>query len=65
MRDAPWLNVLLDELISFPESRYSDQVDSVSQALSFEGAYDPGALADFYSNLADSYMFRYAMARGW
>jgi predicted phage terminase large subunit-like protein len=64
-RDAPWLNVLLDELISFPESRYSDQVDSVSQALSFEGAYDPGALADFYSNLANSYMFRYAMARGW
>lgn len=45
-RQAPWLRVFLDELLSFPESRYSDQVDSLSQALAFKGGYDPGALAD-------------------
>ena len=36
-KQAPWLRVLLDELLSFPESRHSDQADSVSQALAFQG----------------------------
>ncbi len=37
-KDAPWLRNFLDELLSFPESRHSDQVDSVSQALAYEGS---------------------------
>ena len=35
-KDAPWLRVFLDELLSFPESMYTDQIDSVSQALAFQ-----------------------------
>jgi predicted phage terminase large subunit-like protein len=35
-KDAPWLRTFLEELLSFPDSRHSDQVDSVSQALSYE-----------------------------
>jgi predicted phage terminase large subunit-like protein len=63
-RQAPWLRVFLDELVSFPEGPYSDQVDSLSQALAFKGGYDPGAIADFYESMAGSYMFRRAMFGG-
>lgn len=63
-RQAPWLRVFLDELESFPEGPYSDQVDSVSQALAFKGGYDPGAIADFYESMAGSYMFRRAIFGG-
>lgn len=63
-RQAPWLRVFLDELVSFPEGPYSDQVDSLSQALAFKGGYDPGAIADFYEAMAGSYMFRRAMFGG-
>ena len=61
---APWLRVFTDELLGFPECRYSDQVDSMSQALAFRPSFDLGA-ADIFASLTDSYMFRYAMARGW
>ena len=33
---APWLDELEAELFAFPGSRYDDQVDSISQALSYE-----------------------------
>ena len=33
---APWLADLETELFAFPNSRYDDQVDSVSQALSHQ-----------------------------
>lgn len=62
--DAPWLRVFLDELLSFPESPYSDQVDSLSRTLAFEGGYDPGAIADFLSSFTESYMFRYEWRGG-
>ena len=32
-RDAPWLDVFLNELLAFPNGRHDDQVDSVSQFL--------------------------------
>lgn len=32
-RNAPWLNEYINELISFPGSKYNDQVDSTTQAL--------------------------------
>ena len=32
-RHAPWLNSLKAELLGFPNARYDDQVDSISQAL--------------------------------
>lgn len=63
-RQASWLRVFLDELVSFPEGPYSDQVDSLSQALTFKGGYDPGAIGDFYESMAGSYMFRRAMFGG-
>jgi predicted phage terminase large subunit-like protein len=37
-KEAPWLRVFLEELLSFPESRHTDQVDSVSQALAYQGS---------------------------
>jgi predicted phage terminase large subunit-like protein len=38
---APWLEVLEDELFSFPQGRHDDQVDSISQALDDKGpSYD-------------------------
>lgn len=64
-RQAPWLKVFLEEILSFPESPYSDQVDSLSQALAFKDGYDPGVIADVLSGTTDSYMLRYAMAHRW
>lgn len=63
-REALWLRVFLDELVSFPEGPYSDQVDSLSQALTFKGGYDPGAIGDFYESMAGSYLFRRKMFGG-
>jgi predicted phage terminase large subunit-like protein len=39
-KDAPWLQLFLEELLSFPESMHSDQVDSVSQALAFKKPFE-------------------------
>jgi predicted phage terminase large subunit-like protein len=64
-REAPWLRAFLEEIISFPESPHSDQVDSLSQALAFKKPYDPGAIARGLSNWTDSYAVRYAMAQRW
>lgn len=61
-RQTPWLRTFLDELLSFPDSKYSDQVDSLSQALAYKGGYDPGAIVDFLESLTDSYAARYTMA---
>ena len=38
-KEAAWLKLFLEELLSFPESGHSDQVDSVSQALAFEAPF--------------------------
>jgi predicted phage terminase large subunit-like protein len=38
---APWLAALEAELLSFPQARHDDQVDSLSQALAFKAwGYD-------------------------
>jgi len=37
-KDAPFMPELLKELLSFPQSKTSDQVDSISQALAYEGS---------------------------
>ena len=55
-RDALWLKVFLEEMLAFPEGGYSDQVDSVSQALNHEGKllYTDEAikgLNNFYTSL--------------
>ena len=34
-KDAPWLDAYLQEITTFPNSKYSDQVDSTSQALAW------------------------------
>lgn len=34
-RDAPWLSILLNELLAFPNGRHDDQVDSISQFLNW------------------------------
>ena len=36
--DAPWLDVFLSELLAFPQGRFDDQVDSVSQFLAWARA---------------------------
>ena len=62
-RRAPWLRTFLDELLSFPDGKYSDQVDSLSQALASKRTYDLEALNRGLSLMTNSYMFRYAMAQ--
>lgn len=37
-RNAPFMTDLLEELLRFPQSQFSDQVDSISQALAYEGS---------------------------
>jgi predicted phage terminase large subunit-like protein len=40
-RGVSFLPALEDELLTFPQSKYDDQVDSISQALSYEpSGYD-------------------------
>ena len=34
-REAPWLQELIVELMAFPNYRHDDQVDSISQALTW------------------------------
>ena len=34
-REAPWLSELLHEILAFPKARHDDQVDSISQLLSW------------------------------
>ena len=36
--NAPFLSDLLKELLSFPQSKTTDQVDSISQALAHKGS---------------------------
>ena len=61
-RRAPWLRAFLDELLSFPDGKYSDQVDSLSQALASKRPY-LDAFNRAYSLTSDSYLMRYAMAQ--
>lgn len=37
-RNARFMTDLLEELLRFPQSQFSDQVDSISQALAYEGS---------------------------
>lgn len=39
-RNAPFMPTFLAELLTFPQSRYDDQVDSLTQALSLQIGYD-------------------------
>ncbi|KQW20975.1 hypothetical protein ASC80_12515 [Afipia sp. Root123D2] len=39
-RKAPFLAELEAELLTFPQGKHDDQVDSLSQALSYKGGYD-------------------------
>jgi predicted phage terminase large subunit-like protein len=39
-RKAPFLAQLETELLTFPQGKHDDQVDSLSQALSYKGGYD-------------------------
>jgi phage terminase large subunit-like protein len=40
-RNAPYLRELEEELLSFPESKTDDQVDSITQALAYKlSSYD-------------------------
>ena len=40
-QNAPFLPELLAELLTFPQSKNDDQVDSISQALSYKLGWDP------------------------
>ena len=51
--DAPWLQAYLAELTLFPASTYTDQVDSTSQALDWQGEGFPGyGTFEYYRRLA-------------
>jgi predicted phage terminase large subunit-like protein len=56
-KEAPWLRDLEEELFAFPSGRHDDQVDSISQALSYESP-------SFWTKESlDNY--NYAMTRLW
>lgn len=38
--EATWLRELETELLTFPQAKYDDQVDSISQALAYKAEYD-------------------------
>ena len=59
-KDAPWLARYVEEMLSFPESTCSVQVDSTSQAL----AYQPNVYTrEFLDGLAEL-TFDLAISRG-
>jgi predicted phage terminase large subunit-like protein len=50
-KEEPWLRDLEDELFAFPSGRHDDQVDSISQALSYESpSFWTKECAENYSN---------------
>lgn len=55
-QDAPWLADLLHELHAFPEGRFDDQVDSISQYLMWarERSYHGTFSYDFFPGIADA-----------
>jgi predicted phage terminase large subunit-like protein len=57
---AVWLAELEAELFAFPRGRHDDQVDSLSQGLTYEPAndFDIGRLADGMGRLASTLMFQ-------
>jgi predicted phage terminase large subunit-like protein len=60
-KTAPWLRTFLEELLSFPDSRYADQVDSVSQALAHKKSGYSLENIDHLSNLVSGLW----MANAW
>lgn len=56
-KEAPWLESYLQELTSFPASKYKDQVDSTSQALAWfaKEGQTPGIIL-YYEQLAAEQM---------
>jgi predicted phage terminase large subunit-like protein len=40
-RSAPWLPELKREVLGFPQTKYDDQVDSISQFLDYFGNHTP------------------------
>ncbi|MDP2410277.1 MAG: phage terminase large subunit [Pseudolabrys sp.] len=57
---ASWLRLFLEEMLSFPESTHTDQVDSVSQALAFDapGGYSAESIRGLESLVNGMYMGR-------
>jgi predicted phage terminase large subunit-like protein len=57
-RHAPWLSDYQGELLSFPQVRFDDQVDSTSQALAADhSTYDPAALAEGMARFSEALTF--------
>jgi predicted phage terminase large subunit-like protein len=58
-KEARWLRVFLEEILSFPESRHSDQVDSLSQALAHtKSGYNLENLANMTNFMEGLYVER-------
>ncbi len=58
-KQAPWLADFQAELFAFPNTRFDDQVDSVSQALaSVQSKFDFNKLADGMGRLVSGLAFQ-------
>ena len=65
-KGAPFLAELERELLTFPQCKHDDQVDSITQALHYKiRSYDPAALSNFYQSLAFEAQLRALSGRGW
>ena len=56
-KQAPWLRIFLEELLSFPDSRHSDQVDSMSQALGYKPSGWTAESLDNYNKFLEGLVF--------
>ena len=51
-KEAPWLDIYLRELLSFPNSKHDDQVDSTVFALAWSTLNPEPGIITYYKNLA-------------
>ena len=70
LKQAPWLRDLEDELFAFPNGRYDDQVDSISQALGYEcpsivTQATLNGLKNYITAMHDHYTFARIIGRPW
>ena len=65
-KGAPFMAELERELLTFPQCKHDDQVDSITQALNYKiRSYDPAALSNLYQGLAFEAQLRALSGRGW
>jgi hypothetical protein len=64
-KEAPWLDTYLRELLSFPNSKYDDQVDSTVFALAWVTEHPEPGIIGYYRQLAEQTANRHQIMPKW